>query len=302
YLPNYTDRHSSKESPCRPTELNPREETYLFIYKKKKSNTRRISREGNSTTPKPTVKDIDPMTRINPISWVGKLLRSLHIKGKNTTTDCQADLPRDIILDILSRLPAELIFRCQSVSRPLQVLTTTPFFIHMQRQRSTSLIVVQLRSSEELPVCKFAKLCYMDKEFERIEEKFFESLSTPIGSSYCSTTNTRFLLGSYDGFLMFANFDGLPESFYIWNPITEEQLAIDDANTHVCGLYFNPVIKYHELLYYTTTYGNADFGQYYNFGAYNLRTKLRRDVGRFPYTPSTHRLPVIVNGGIILDD
>ncbi|KAI3857737.1 hypothetical protein MKX03_014906 [Papaver bracteatum] len=235
------------------------------------------------------------MTRINPISWAGKLLRLLHIKGK-TTTDCQADLPRDIILDILSRLPAELIFRFQCVSRPLQVLTTTPFFIHMQRQRSTSVIVVQLPSSEESPVCEFAKLCYMDKKFERIEEKFFESLSSPIGSSYYSTTYTRFLLGSYDGFLMFANFDGLPQTFYIWNPITEEQLAIEDTNTHVCGLYFNPVIKDNELLYYTTTNGSPDFGQYYNFGAYNLRTKLKRDVGRFRYPPSRHRLPVIING------
>ncbi|KAI3959836.1 hypothetical protein MKW98_029873 [Papaver atlanticum] len=232
------------------------------------------------------------MTWINPISWASKLLRLLHIKSKTR----HADLPRDIILDILSRLPAELIFKCQCESRPLQVLTTTPFFTHMQHQRSTSVIVVQLHSSEESPGSEFTKLCYMNKEFERIEEKFVRSLYTVRSSSYI--TGPRFLLGSYDGFLMFSDFRGFPRSFYMWNPITGEQLTMEDENIHVCGLYFNPVRKSHELLYYTIN-DRAPFGQICNFGAYNLRTKIRRAVGRFSYPPTRHRPPVIIKGTLL---
>ncbi|KAI3836021.1 hypothetical protein MKX03_025523 [Papaver bracteatum] len=236
------------------------------------------------------------MTWINPVSWAGKLLRLLHIKAKTTTTttDCHVDLPRDIILEILSRLPPELIFKCQCVSRPLQVLTTTPFFTHMQRQRSTSLIVVQLPSSEESPVSEFTKVCFRDKEFERIEEKLMRS-AYPVRPSW-HITSPRFLWGSYDdGFLMFANFDGLPQTFYMWNPITGEQFTAEDDKMHVCVLYFNLVRKDYELLYYTID-ELAHFERYCNFGAINLITKIRRDVGKFSYPPSRHRQPVIIKG------
>ncbi|KAI3888679.1 hypothetical protein MKW92_011663 [Papaver armeniacum] len=230
--------------------------------------------------------------RINPISWVGKLLRLLHIKGKTR----HADLPRDIILDILSRLPAELIFKCQCESRPLQVLTTTPFFTHMQRQRSSSVIVVQLHSSKESLGSEFTKLCYMNKEFERIEENFMRSLYTVGSPSY--VVSPRFLLGSYDGFLTFSDSSGLPRSFCMWNPITGEQLTVEDKNMHKCGLFFNPFRNSHELLYYTTN-DHAPLRQYCNFGAYNLTTKIRRDVGRFSYPPYRHRAPVIIKGTLL---
>ncbi|KAI3849361.1 hypothetical protein MKW92_040835, partial [Papaver armeniacum] len=118
--------------------------------------------------------------------------------------------------------------------------------------------------------------------------------SYPVRPSWY-VTSPRFLLGSYDGFLMFANFDGLPQTFYTWNPITGEQFTTEDDKMHVCGLYFNPVRKDYELLYYTID-ELAHFGQYCNFGAINLRTKIRRDVGKFSYPPSRHRQPVIIKG------
>ncbi|KAI3839110.1 hypothetical protein MKW98_029447, partial [Papaver atlanticum] len=73
---------------------------------------------------------------------------------------------------------------------------------------------------------------------------------------------------------------------------------MEDVNIHVCGLYFNPVRKNNELLYYTID-DLAPFGQYCNFGAHNLRTKLRRDVGKFSYPPSRHRPPVIIKGTLL---
>ncbi|KAI3853027.1 hypothetical protein MKX03_033050 [Papaver bracteatum] len=190
------------------------------------------------------------------------------------------NLPSDIILEILSRLPAKCIFECQRVSRSLQVLTTTASFTHMQRRQSTSAIVVQLSSEVGY---EFTKLYYMDKEFERIEEKLTRSQSV-------SAADPNFLLGSYDGFLTFASLISLPQTFYMWNPITGEQLSMKDKHMHVCGLYFNPIRKDHELLYYTTS------GKYCNYIAYNLRTKLRRDVGRFSYPSCRYRPPVIVKG------
>ncbi|KAI3925237.1 hypothetical protein MKW92_051457 [Papaver armeniacum] len=255
------------------------------------------------------MKTIKRITWINPISWASKLL---HIKSKTRHADLphdnildsdlprdiilDSDLPRDIILDILSRLPAELIFKCQCESRSLQVLTATPFFTHMQRRRSSSVIVVQLHSSEESPGSQFTKLCYMNQEFERIEEKFMTSLYTVGSPSY--VVSPRFLLGSYDGFLTFSDFHGLPQSFCMWNPITGEQFTMEVKNMHTCGLFFNPFRKSHELLYYTTN-DHAPFGEYCNFGAYNLTTKIRRDVGRFSYPPYRHRAPVIIKGTLL---
>ncbi|KAI3891052.1 hypothetical protein MKW98_007357 [Papaver atlanticum] len=83
---------------------------------------------------------------------------------------------------------------------------------------------------------------------------------------------------------------GFSQTFYMWNPITGEQLTMKDKHMHACGLYFNPIRKDYELLYYTT------FGKYCNYSAYCLRTKIRRDVGRFSYPPSRNRPPVIVKG------
>ncbi|KAI3853031.1 hypothetical protein MKX03_033054 [Papaver bracteatum] len=270
------------------------------------------------------------MAWINPVNWGGKLLlHLLHITGSSKTfhhhdpqfpahlpvivpkinfTEVQfpahlpvivskinstevddplyndlVDLPYDIIIDILSRLPAKCIFKCQCVSRPLQVLTTTASFGHMQRQRSTSVIVVQLSSESD---CEFTKLYYMDKEFGRIEEKFTRSRSE-------STTYPNFLLSSYDGFLMFTSFIDCPQTFYMWNPITGEQLTMRDIHEHVCGLYFNPIRKSHELLYYTTY-----FEYYCNFSIFSLKTKQRRDVGRFSYPPCRYKPPVIVKGAL----
>lgn len=137
-------------------------------------------------------------------------------------------------------------------------------------------IVVQLSSETD---CEFTKLYYLDKEFGRIEEKLTRSRSV-------SATDPNFLLDSYDGFLMFANVIGFPKTFYTWNPTTGEQLTTKDIHMHACGLYFNPIRKDYELLYYTTS-GNSP---------YCLRTKTRRDVGRFSYPPSRNRPPLIVKG------
>ncbi|KAF5183359.1 hypothetical protein FRX31_027054 [Thalictrum thalictroides] len=91
------------------------------------------------------------------------------------------DLPSDIILDIFSRLPAELVVQCRDGCRMIFTLTTSSSFIEMHLNRASSIIVFQYASrcaifNEQKGVFESViSLCFVDEENKKITKKRLES-------------------------------------------------------------------------------------------------------------------------------
>ncbi|PIA27747.1 hypothetical protein AQUCO_07600121v1 [Aquilegia coerulea] len=149
-----------------------------------------------------------------------------------------ADLPSDIVVDIFSRLPAELVFQCRDGSRMISTLTTSSSFIKMHLNRATSIIVLQYAVVFE--TLNFRKgiyeshvpLCFIDEENKKIVKRRLQV-------SFSCTFEDRWpllLFQSCNGLLMFEN----RSVVVIWNPITQEHTIIDiPDSSYVCGFYFH---------------------------------------------------------------
>ncbi|OVA05816.1 F-box domain [Macleaya cordata] len=197
------------------------------------------------------------------------------------------NLPYHIIIDILSRLPAECIFRCQRVSRPLDVLTTTPYFIRTHLNQATPVIVVQSFSQSN---GRYIKLYFINEKAKKIEAY---AKSMPLALRCMAIDNPIMLFGSYDGFLLFNNISHGRSVFFMWNPITEQQVTLTQPRPYmnVCGFYFHALKRDYEVLFLYECLGVLEFH------ILTLGTKSWRNVGRlFCFPPSIERPPVIING------
>ncbi|KAJ4841326.1 hypothetical protein Tsubulata_039531, partial [Turnera subulata] len=63
-------------------------------------------------------------------------------------------LPDDVIIDILSRLPADHVLQCRRVCKRWRALTSTAYFAQLQLQRATPVVLAGCLDSEN-PHCIF---------------------------------------------------------------------------------------------------------------------------------------------------
>ncbi|XP_026378074.1 putative F-box protein At4g21240 [Papaver somniferum] len=225
---------------------------------------------------------------------VGIQTRSRKRKAVENTL---ANLPHHIIIDILLRLPAEYVFRCQRASKLLEILATTPFYIRTHRARHTTSIIA-LQSFSQSSDREF-KFYFTDEQAQKVEEAKLK-----LDFFYTQKNDPVMLYDSYDGFLLFNNRKFTERSiFVIWNPTTDEQVTITMEGTYfmACGFYFNPHNKEYEVLLLHRDFKGGNAGKYafhiLSFGS-KLQRKiiLRRNIGRHMYVPRTERPPVIING------
>ncbi|OVA08271.1 F-box domain [Macleaya cordata] len=194
------------------------------------------------------------------------------------------DLPYHIITDILSRLPAKCVFQCQRVSRQLNVLATTPFFIHTHLNRATSVTALHsITQSSDRDI----KLYFIEEESEKIEVT-----SLKLDFCYMRKNEPIMLFGSYNGFLQFRNQSYFRPFFFICNPITKQQVTVTTpcSDMYVCGFYFHPLKREYEMLYL------YEDGAQFEFHIVSLGTKSWRNIGNYSYPPSFDRPPIIING------
>ncbi|KAJ4832903.1 hypothetical protein Tsubulata_048203, partial [Turnera subulata] len=75
-----------------------------------------------------------------------QILVGLFATRKNMKKAAFESLPDEIIIEILSRLPADFIVECRRVCKRWLVLTTTPAFAELQLMRATTVIVADCSS------------------------------------------------------------------------------------------------------------------------------------------------------------
>ncbi|XP_026430896.1 putative F-box protein At1g46984 [Papaver somniferum] len=202
------------------------------------------------------------------------------------------DLPYHIITDILVRLPAECVFRCQLASKFLEILVRTPFFIRTHLARPTTPIIALqsfTQSSE-----RDMKFYFTDEQAKKVEEA-----NLKLDLHYMQKDDPVMLYNSYDGFFLLKNSKnyGSRSIFIIWNPITEEQATVTTEGYyfHVCGFYFNPHNKEYEVILHHWVYRDGNSGRY-AFDILSVGSKSRRNIGKFPYVPKSESPPTIING------
>ncbi|PSS28887.1 F-box protein like [Actinidia chinensis var. chinensis] len=199
-------------------------------------------------------------------------------------------LPEEIIIDILSRLPADCVLKCRRVCKEWLALTSTPYFTKMHLKRAAPVIFVQSLQfgnleRDELDLFIFDKGDKEDKMMKKMRA----------GSMHIGVERMPILSGSCNGLLLFKPM--FPTNFalcFICNPVTWEQMTVRPpvCGGMLCGFFFHPLVKAIELLFMHPE------GIGFQYFLYSLGDKKGRKTVAFPYWPTYSVNPVIVNGAL----
>ncbi|KAH7834206.1 hypothetical protein Vadar_013766 [Vaccinium darrowii] len=197
------------------------------------------------------------------------------------------DLPQEILIDILSRLPGDCVLECQRVCKEWLALISTPSFVEMHLKRATSVFLVQVcrdLSHEKFDMFIFDEGAKANKKFKKMDAKLmnFEESLMPR------------LCGSCDGLLVFCQ--TFPNVSFVYNPLTRENISIrnpvpSSADCAVCGFFFHPILKDYRLLFMHKE------GIRFRYFICSLGSQLWRKLDDFSYQPRSLPCPIL-NGAL----
>ncbi|KAJ0591888.1 putative F-box domain-containing protein [Helianthus annuus] len=132
------------------------------------------------------------------------------IKSKSHFITTMSDVPTDVLVNILSRLPVKSLLRFRTVSKPLCALIDSPYFVNLHRQRQsmkTDKVLVFSRgvgsSTSAISFC-------------------FDSLPTTVRlEPPIDRTLFPYIIGSCHGFICFCSWP-MGRVILLWNPSTRK--------------------------------------------------------------------------------
>ncbi|CAH9131525.1 unnamed protein product [Cuscuta epithymum] len=204
-------------------------------------------------------------------------------------------IPKEIVFEILSRLPADEVLKCQRVSKEWkEIIIHSPLFSQTQLSRASPIILVQY-------VCPFLgagkmQLYFLDEGAKK-KDKMMENVYTKPTLSVLKVL--CILIFSYNGFLIFDEHIAWNHTseFFIYNPITREEVAIRKPvkrGGRVCGMYLHPSTGEYRFIY--CIFGENGVGRHkYVIGCRGGGNVKWREVCSLRYTPSFPAAPVILN-------
>ncbi|CAI9103571.1 OLC1v1002082C1 [Oldenlandia corymbosa var. corymbosa] len=204
-------------------------------------------------------------------------------------------LPDDVMINILSRLPAESLLACQKVCKQWRSLTSSPCFIRLFLQRVTPVIFMRvnfirtshgmLADGHETASFLFDHTTSGTLKIQKLKLK--EDLMLP-GDNY------PLILSSCGGFLLFAS----PGRYYIVNPLTQEHAGFYRPEPgYLRGFFYHSSRNEFKILYALRVGNNYLHEHYiYTLGANNWR-KIKAP--HLPYSPPPGKsAPAICNGSL----
>lgn len=166
--------------------------------------------------------------------------QTTKIKMRGDVAASRQQLPDDIIMEILSRLPAKRVIKCRRVCRSWKSLTSTQYFInlHLSRAAATPTIFGWNRPED--------RGCYTwdptDYYYRRCKEWFI-----PYGIVSTRKEDNE-LYSSCGGLLLFVA--ASPEKrCYVFNPVTKQEITVDFPG-FVRGFFYHPLKMEFNILYY----------------------------------------------------
>nr|XP_027103332.1 F-box protein At3g07870-like [Coffea arabica] len=156
-----------------------------------------------------------------------------------------AQLPDDVVIDILLRLPADRVADCRRVCRRWRSLTSSDYFIKLHLDRSAPLIFVQatdLTDSRGTGKLAFYILYQASNRRNKIKKL---RLRPEIKMSQGDTE----VVDSCHGLLLFR--DAFARwRYYVFNPLTQELLVLDGPNEGAsCAFFYDPSANELKILY-----------------------------------------------------
>ncbi|VFQ80308.1 unnamed protein product [Cuscuta campestris] len=209
--------------------------------------------------------------------------------------------PDDILINILSRLPADAVLRCRKVCRHWRSLTSSTDFIALQNQRAPSVLLVhQHQSSDAIymrsryyvydaPAKKLRRISFKSKFGFEGRAKQFTRVSL---SGACGPLLHYRVHGNYNGWWGIHNF--------AFNLFTRQLGALKmrgDGYKGVCGMFFNePRNKYNYL------YMLRNSKESFRFYVYSLDSRTDEEIAcsSFLCQLCSGRSPVVVNRALYL--
>lgn len=225
------------------------------------------------------------------LCWIPEILKfltqSLWASGKEVETVCKP-LQQELVLDILSRLPADTLYKCAKAYRDWNFFFSTHYFVHdLFLPRASPTIIVHHRPLID------DELYYLD-DFEGDGNISPISLKIKDGPCICSCFRLKF---SCFGLLFFTD----PHLSYavVLNPVTREKtyLVHDcEGYTDICGVYYHSIAKEFCVLLVSRSIIDG----YVNFKLLREQAPSRswNKLSSISYLPVTEVPPVNLNGAL----
>lgn len=160
----------------------------------------------------------------------GKEEEVFLLRGENIAEAISCDLPGDLMLNILSRLPVKSLCRFKCVCKAWQTLVVSPTFINMHfvnyscKANTNKLLVCPYRGSlwDFLPGFETQQFIYTFPSQISTNEQHYNRLYLPFRPS---NTENITIVGSSNGLVCIkcGHYDSSqPPPFVLWNPATKE--------------------------------------------------------------------------------
>ncbi|VFQ99489.1 unnamed protein product [Cuscuta campestris] len=228
------------------------------------------------------------------IQWVSHLFRFRPSRNRGFGL-----FPDDILVDILSRLPADAVLRCRRVCRHWRTLTSSADFVALQNQRAPSVLLLQGRRLGLLAKTDYFVYDALAKELRKIP---FKSRLGFEGRGKTMENETISLRGAC-GPLLHLKASG----YYNWtrgvhnfafNLITRQLGALKmRKGDFVCGLFFNEARS--EYNYLSFRFLGDKSGRFYVYSL-DSRTDVEIACSPFLFGRCSNQSPVVANRAVFL--
>ncbi|KAM1456275.1 hypothetical protein ACFX13_005410 [Malus domestica] len=209
-------------------------------------------------------------------------------------TVAMAELPPEVIVDILSRLPVARLLRFRSIAKPWRSLIDSSYFVHLhltQSAESKSHLSLILKRDSDLYCISF------DSLNDAVE------LNHPL---MCYSNRIR-VLGSCNGLLCLCN---VAEDIALWNPSTKKYRILPslpsdrkrDSNMCLCGarvygLGYHAIQDDYKLVRISQFIGLDHLSFHSEVRVYSLRNNEWKRVEDMPYVLcNTRKMGILVSG------
>lgn len=137
------------------------------------------------------------------------------------------NLPLNIILDILSRLPARTILNCKLVRKKWSNLISTPEFVNLHLSRSSQALVVFQHESVSAEVCRIFEF---EDDPDHNDLHYDPVIKFELSTSLVISRGATVQVGSINGLVCLRSFDREYDALYVCNPITREYVTMPVLN------------------------------------------------------------------------
>ncbi|XP_059285794.1 putative F-box protein At3g17480 [Lycium ferocissimum] len=227
-------------------------------------------------------------------NWITELLGPLVHNLRHTNEGPEGiftRLPDCLIIDVLSRLPADCLLRCQRDCRVWKALISSRYFSTLHLRRARPVLIIEWDrcfTSHEQDLFIFDGSLNKDKMFTRVLLKR-ELMINKVNK------HRPHLRYSCEGVLLFMVLCSRP-TYFIFNPITQEGVTIRHKFDpgYLCAFYYCSLTSEFKLLYARKE------GSRCQYSIYTVRTQTWRKI----HSPTSNCLPyvspAIVNGAVHL--